>query len=156
MSYLEHFITPASCCDTVVTATTSLFPRYSSFIYVDSCMYSFMMEPFSDPILGYDNRVVESRVKSFLIPRYEDNSLVRDDKFIAGIRACIVYLLSEILQQARTIPHGASLSRWICGTPHSIILNCETCLNIPDFPEGKQSGFSRSWIFSCHRACSSY
>jgi hypothetical protein len=98
MSYLEHFIAPASSCDTIVAAATSLFPRHSDGNLVDVCMYSFMMEPYSDPIPGYDNRAVGSKVKSFLIPRCEDNSLVRDDKFIAGICACIAYLLTEVLE----------------------------------------------------------
>ncbi|KFZ01991.1 hypothetical protein V500_00513 [Pseudogymnoascus sp. VKM F-4518 (FW-2643)] len=101
MSYLEHFIAPASSYDTIVAAATSLFPKRSDSNTVDSCMYSFLMEPYSDPIPGFDHRAVESRVKGFLIPRCEDNSLVRDDKFIAGICACIAYLLSEVLEHSR-------------------------------------------------------
>lgn len=102
MSYLEHFIAPASSYDTIVAAATSLFPRRSDpNAVVDSCMYSFLMEPFSGPIRSFDHRAVENRVKTFLIPRCEDNSLVRDDKLIAGICACIAYPLSEVLKHSR-------------------------------------------------------
>jgi hypothetical protein len=98
MSYLEHFIAPASSCDTVVTAATSLYPGRSNTKSVDRYMYSFMTEPYSNPIQGHDNRAMGSKVKSFLIPRCEDSSLVTDDKFIAGICACVAYLLSEVLE----------------------------------------------------------
>ncbi|KAL5316294.1 hypothetical protein ACEPPN_015339 [Leptodophora sp. 'Broadleaf-Isolate-01'] len=102
MSYLEHFIAPASSSyDTVVAFATSLFPERSRSDALDSCMYSFMMNPHSEPITGYDTRAVGSKIKSFLTPRCEDNSLVRDDKFIAGICACIAYLLSEVLELAK-------------------------------------------------------
>jgi hypothetical protein len=101
MSYLEHFIAPASSCDTIIAAATSLFPEHSNTNSVDGCMYSFMLEPYSEPIPGYNSRTVGNKVKSFLAPRCEDNSLVRDDKFIAGVCACIAYLLSEVLELAK-------------------------------------------------------
>jgi hypothetical protein len=110
MSYLEHFIAPASSCGTVVAAANVLFPRRSDGNVMDSYMYSFMMEPHSDPIPGYDNRAVGSKIRSFLTPRCEDNSLVRDDQFVAGICACIAFLLSEVLELANncSIDNGRS------------------------------------------------
>ena len=106
MSYLEHFIAPASSSyDTVLAFATSLFPNRSNSAALDTCMYSFMMNPHSEPITGYDTRAVGSRIKNFLTPRCEDNSLVRDDKFIAGICACIAYLLSEVLELVQTYIH---------------------------------------------------
>jgi hypothetical protein len=113
MSYLEHFIAPASSCNTVVAAAASLFPKRSNGNTLDGCMYSFMMEPHSDPIPGYDNRAVGSKIKSFLTPRCEDNSLVKDDKFIAGICACIAYLLSEVLELANNCGRDSGRSKLV-------------------------------------------
>ena len=101
MSYLEFFIAPASSHDTVAAAAASLFPRHSEFDTVDSCMYSFLTRPYSDPIPNFDSGAVGRRAKAFLIPRCEDSSLVRDDKFIAGVCACIAFLLSEVLDNSR-------------------------------------------------------
>ncbi|KUJ11146.1 uncharacterized protein LY89DRAFT_710302 [Mollisia scopiformis] len=91
MSYLEHFIAPASSHNTVVAAC---------------CLI-----PYSDPIPGFNDRAVGSKIKSFLIPRCEDKSLVRDEKFIAGICACIAYLLSEVLELANN--HAGRRSKLI-------------------------------------------
>jgi hypothetical protein len=98
MSYLEHFIASMSSCDTVAVAAVSLFPKRDKDKSVDRRMYSFMMEPHLNLIPGFDDQGVEGRIKGFLAPRCRDDSLIKDDKFIAGIRACIVYLLSEILE----------------------------------------------------------
>ncbi|CZR54994.1 uncharacterized protein PAC_04879 [Phialocephala subalpina] len=100
MGYLEHFIAPVSSCDTVAAAAASLFPKQNEDRGADRYMYSFMMEPHLNLIPGFDDRGVEGRIKSFLTPRCGDDSLVKDDKFIAGIRACIAYLLSEVLELA--------------------------------------------------------
>lgn len=122
MSYLEHFIAPASSYDTIIAAANSLFPKNSTISFVDGCMYSFMMEPYSDPISGYDNRTVGSKVKSFLAPRCEDNSLVRDHKFIAGICSCIAFLLSEVLELAK---NGTSRSVLVPGDIRIAVFNDE-------------------------------
>ena len=97
MSYLEHYIPPASTYETVDTAANVLFPRRSGRHFIDAHMHSFMLQPGSIPIPDYDNREMRRKIKSFLIPLCEDNCLVRDDAFIAGISACIMYLLLEIL-----------------------------------------------------------
>ena len=103
MSYLEHFIAPASSsCDTITMAATLLFPNYQD-SHIDSlhrCMYGFMLSPQSDPVQEFDTKAVGKRIKQFLTPKCGDNSLIRDTNFINGLTACVVYLLSEVIELA--------------------------------------------------------
>jgi hypothetical protein len=101
LSYLEHFVAPASSCDTLNAAATDLFSNRSGDNIVNQCLYGFMMNPHTETVQGFHNGEVERKIKSFLTPRSGDNSLIRDDKFNAGIRACIVFLLSELLEMTR-------------------------------------------------------
>ena len=97
MSYLEHYILPAFTYETVDAAANFLFPRRTGRHFIDAHMHTFMLQPDSVLIPDYDNREMIRKIKSFLIQLCEEDSLVRDDDFIAGISACIAYLLLEIL-----------------------------------------------------------
>ncbi|PQE15235.1 histone-fold protein [Rutstroemia sp. NJR-2017a WRK4] len=108
LSYLEHFIVPVSSHDTVAAAAVSLFPRRNQDGRVDSKhMYSYMMEPHLNPVPAFDDEGLEGRIKNFLAPRCKDDSLVKNDEFVAGIRSCITYLLSQVLEQ---VAEGVRLS----------------------------------------------
>lgn len=101
MSYLEKFVAPASSAhDTTTSAAASLFPKREHVPSVDQFMYGFMTKPNSDSIEGYDRAAVGARVKRFLTRLCEDNSLIRDDGFVAGLVACVAYLASEVLELA--------------------------------------------------------
>jgi hypothetical protein len=100
LSYLEHFIVPVSSHDTVAAAAVSLFPRRNQDWHVDSKnMYSYMVEPHLNPVSAFDDQGLEVRIRSFLAPRCKDDSLVTNDEFVAGIRSCITYLLSQVLER---------------------------------------------------------
>lgn len=62
---------------------------------------------------------MEKKIKYFLVRRCADNSLAQDDKFAAGISACIAYLLSEILELANNYRKDNSRS---CLVPVDISL----------------------------------
>jgi hypothetical protein len=82
-------------------------------------MYSFMMEPYSEPIPGYDNRDMGTKIKSFLIPRCEDSDLVRDYIIILESARVSHICSKKCWSWRRTIPSGASLSQRIYGWPYS-------------------------------------
>ncbi|KAI1331294.1 hypothetical protein F5Y16DRAFT_361104 [Xylariaceae sp. FL0255] len=98
MSYLEYFIAPNSSYEDVATAAEHLYPKHENSRTVDECMFGFMIDPHSDPVVGYDARAIGDRIKKFLTPKCSDNSLIRDQKFVDGLSAGLLYLLSEILE----------------------------------------------------------
>ena len=99
MSFLEHYIGPASSHESVSAAAESLWPTHGGNPgMLESCMSGFLLHPHSDPVEGFDAKETGKRIKKFLGPRCSDNSLIRNELFIEGVVAVVVYVLSEILE----------------------------------------------------------
>lgn len=99
MTFLEHYIPPASSHGTVDSAATFLFPGRSEPMSISTRLHRLIAEPDSDPISNFDTSHLRLKIRSFLSLRCEGNSLIRDDNFISGICACVMYLLMELLEQ---------------------------------------------------------
>ncbi|KAL5331555.1 hypothetical protein ACEPPN_001089 [Leptodophora sp. 'Broadleaf-Isolate-01'] len=106
LSYLEQFVIPASSEDSSFAAAATLCPKPGTTkdeTYHRNWVKTYMVEPYKDPIPGFDFDAVGSRIKDFLRPRCGNSSLVNNNGFSIGIASIVRYLVAELLKDASPV-----------------------------------------------------
>jgi hypothetical protein len=104
LSYLEHFIIPATTSEMTVAAAEALFPKHKDpKLSLDKFLYTNMTEAQLEPIPDFDTASVGDRVAEFLMSRCARNFLAIDLDFIAKVSRCAAYLVLETFELANNV-----------------------------------------------------